>query len=176
MNEKIAGLTTTGTNCASSGQTQCGTRVDAGGHIHLIRLLGHNASVTAACCTWSGDNLTESTTTLACLRCHHLAEQTLTNTLHLTTPIAIDARHRFRSGSCSGSLAVITSDCSANIDRDRCAENRLVELQIGDDLEILATRWTRRTARCAEGVASEERIENVSQAARSREEVSRSPT
>ncbi len=74
---------------------------------------------------------------------------------------------RTRTGS--GSAAVVAPQRSANVDGHRCAEHCLGERDIGDDLQVLATRRARRTTSTApERAASpttEERVEQIAEPA-----------
>ena len=70
----------------------------------------------------------------------------------------------------AGAAAVVASQRGAHVDRDRRAEHRLGEFDVGDDLEVLAARRAGRASptSAAERVATpaaEERVEQIAEPA-----------
>ena len=94
VNVEVAGSPTARPNCATPGQSQGGTRVDACRHIDLERLLRDDPSVALAAGARSDDHLTETAAAWAGAGRDHLAEQALTHALHLTAPVAFRAGDR----------------------------------------------------------------------------------
>ena len=72
-------------------------------------------------------------------------------------------------GTGAGSAAVVAPQRSANVDGHRCTEHCLGERDVGDDLEVLATRRAGRATSTASEraatAATEERVEQVAEAA-----------
>ena len=107
--------------------------------------------------------MTHALAALTRLRADHLAEQALANALHLTGTIALRARDRLGSGTGAGAFAVVARECRAHVHRQRGAEHRLFERDVGHHFEVLAARRTRRSALTAERITAEERIEDVAE-------------
>ena len=167
---QVARPAAAGAGRAAPGQAQRRAGVDAGGHVDLVGVLGGDAALAAARRARCDDDLAEPAAARARTRRHHLAEQALADPLHLPRPAAVGARDRLGARAGAGAAAVGAALRQAQRHRHRGAEHGLLELDVGDDLHVLAPRRAGRAApagaAAAERVlAAEERVEQVVQAA-----------
>ena len=164
---QIAGTAATGPDGAATGESQGRASVDTRWHIDLIGLRGDDPTLAGAGTARSDDDLTEAATPRARTGRDHLAEHALTHTLHLAAAVALRAGDRLGSRPSSRTTALLAAQRSAHLDRDSCAEDGVGKCDVGDNLEILATRWTGWAAASAttEGTASaaEEGVEQIAE-------------
>jgi hypothetical protein len=170
MDVEVAGAATAGPDGATTGEPQRGAGVDAGGHVDLVTLVGGDAALTATRGARRGDDLAETAAATAGAGGDHLAEQALADPLDLTAAAAVAAGDGLRSLAGTGAVAVATPGGQLQRHVDLVAEHRLLEGDVGDHLDVLATRRAGRPAgataaeRAAATATSEERLEDVTEA------------
>src|SRR5690606_22653571 len=98
----------------------------------------------------------------------HLTEEALAHPLDLARTVAVGARDRLGAGAGAAAPAVIARLGHLEGDRQRDAEDRLLERDRGGDLHVLAARRPARAASPAAaepGGVAEQRAEQVVDAA-----------
>ena len=117
------------------------------------------------------DDLAETATSLARTRRDHLAEQALADPLDLAGPVALAAGHRLGVLAGARAVAGVAPHRQLELDVDLVAEHRLHEVDVDDDLDVLATGRPGRPAltptaeRAAATAAAEEGLEDVAETA-----------
>ncbi len=154
---------------AATGEAQGGTGVDTRGDVDGVRLVEHASPLAATVGTRPLDELSQPTATTARPRRHHLPEDRLSDAANLSGAAAVRTRHRCRAGRSTAGLARLAGDCRADGDVFLATEDRRLELDVRDDLEIGATRRTRLPAEPPApepaAASTEERVEDVAEAA-----------
>src|SRR6185295_12771828 len=106
---------------------------------------------------------------LAGARRHHLAENALAHAADLTRPAALGAHDRLGVPTGTRATTLFAALRESERDRDLCPEHRLDELEVGDDLHVLAARRSAGAAPCSTSERSaptaEEGVEQVAEPA-----------
>ena len=90
MNVEIACYAATWSRCSSLGQTQGRSGINPCRDLDLIRLVDGHPTVATATGTRRGDHLANTSTTSTWRSRDHLAKHALSDTSHLTRPVAIN--------------------------------------------------------------------------------------
>ena len=90
----------------------------------------------------------------------------MTNPLNLPRPVTLAAGHRFRVLSSARTFAGVTPNGKLKFNVDLVAKDRLNEVDVGDDFDVLTTGRARRTTLApATAAATEEGLEDVTKTA-----------
>ena len=136
--------------------------VDTGGHFDVDRARRAHASVAAALVARSGNAAAGGAARDARRRGDDLAEDRAPHLAHLAGAAAHVAARRVRAGLAAGALAARARDREADVDGRGGAERGLREVEVHDGFGV-GRAWRAGLAATAEGVAAEERVEEVAE-------------
>jgi len=165
---QVAGTTAARTHRAATREPQRGARVDTGGHVDLVGLLGDHPAIARARRARGDDDLTEATALRAGRGRDHLPEHALAHALHLPSTVALAARDGLGALAGAGAAAVVAAQGRAQRDGHGGTEHRLLERDVGHHFQVLPPRRAGRPAVAATeraATATEEGVEQVAQAA-----------
>src|SRR6266540_6054090 len=148
------------------GQAESLPAVDPRGHLDVDAPGGVHATFAPAVAARREDLAAGGAARRARRRRDHLAEDRAADLAHLARPSADVATRRVRPGLASRAVAPLARDRHPDLDRVHDTERRLLQRELDRDLGVDAPRRARRTPAVAEGVAAEERIEDVPQSER----------
>ncbi len=166
VHEEVARRPAPGSGGALLVEAQCGALVDAGGNVDGVGPGAGHPALTPAGVARRRDLLAQAAASRAGRRRDHLAQDRLSDSAELAGPAAHRAGGGLAAVSRARARAGLAGDRSPHRDLALGAEDRLVEPQVEDRLEVGAPRWAAGAAAAAVGGASpEEGVDEVVEAA-----------